>query len=107
MLFLDSMTTDDSKAGKVATQFGVPTLYRQVFLDNHLTSEYIQGQFQQLIRDAQKNRSAVAIAHPHPETIAALTRLLPTLVDNDIELVPLSYLLNQKKAYNTSLAITD
>ena len=107
MLFLDSMTTDDSKAGKVATQLGVPTLYRQVFLDNHLTSEYIHGQFQQLIQDAQRNRSAVAIAHPHPETIAALTRLLPTLVDNDIELVPLSYLLNQKKAYNTSLAITD
>ena len=107
MLFLDSMTTDDSQAGTVATQLGVPTLYRQVFLDNQLTSDYIQGQFQQLIHDAQKNRSAIAIAHPHPETIAALTRLLPTLADNKIELVPLSYLLTQRKTYNTSLAITD
>ena len=107
MLFLDSMTTDDSKAGKVAAQLGVPTLYRQVFLDNQLTSDYIQGQFQQLIGDAQKNQTAIAIAHPHPETIAALTKLLPTLVDNDIELVPLSYLLPQRKTYNTSLTITD
>ena len=92
LLFLDSKTSAHSKAKKAAVDVGVPIKSRHVFLDNELTDEYIQKQFNHLIRFAQKHQSAIAIAHPHPETIRALNKLIPTLKLHDVALVPLSSL---------------
>jgi len=92
LLFLDSRTTQYSKAGSIAKLIGVPVQDRHVFLDNQLTDRYITKQFKSLIRYAHSQKTAIAIAHPHPETIQALTRLIPTLVEHNIELVPLSTL---------------
>lgn len=99
LLFVDSLTTTRSKASNVAHHFGVPTLERHIFLDNHLTDEYISHQFEQLISHAKKYKRTIAIAHPHPETVATLTRLIPTLAENGIELVPISAL---SKHYNNN-----
>jgi len=95
VLFLDSLTSGKSKAGRVARYFNVPELNRSVFLDNQLDEEYIKQQFFQLIRQAQNSRSntAIAIAHPHPETVRVLKSLLPLLTKEHIELVPISQLL--------------
>ena len=93
VMFLDSVTTKLSKGVQVANLFGVPNLHRHVFLDNQLTEQYISQQFTQLINIAQENEMAVGIAHPHPETIAILTKLIPTLSAYDIELVPISAML--------------
>lgn len=104
MVFVDSVTTRKSKAQNVARYFGVPSLHRHIFLDNELTLEYISQQFMKLVGQAQRNKYAVAIAHPHPETIAALTALLPLLEDNNIELVTVSQLLsNNRKASHIAL----
>jgi len=95
VLFLDSLTSRRSKAGRVARYFDVPELNRSVFLDNQLDEKYIKQQFMQLIRQAQNSRSntAIAIAHPHPETVKALKHLLPLLVTENVELVAISQLL--------------
>lgn len=93
LIFIDSLTTQKSKAKKVANHFGVPTRQRHVFLDNEQEVEYIGKQFAQLIKDAKRFKSVVAIAHPHPETVIALTQLIPTLKQHNIELVPISALL--------------
>jgi len=92
LLFLDSKTSQYSKASIIAEKLGVPVNRRHVFLDNQLTEDYINKQFQSLIRHAKSQDFAIAIAHPHPETIKALLRLIPTLQQNDIELVALSAL---------------
>jgi len=94
-IFVDSMTTQLSRAKDVAKILGVPTLSRQVFLDNQLDHAYIKGQFNQLMEAAKASGTAVAIAHPHPETIRALTQLLPELSANNIELVGISKLLKE------------
>jgi len=96
LLFLDSKTSPKSQATKAAIDIGVPVQSRHVFLDNELTDTYIQQQFEHLIRYAQKQKYAIAIAHPHPETIKALTRLIPTLKEHNIELVALSTLYPHK-----------
>lgn len=96
LIFLDSKTTSLSKGQEVAKALGVPTLHRHIFLDNQLSETYIRGQFKQLINTAKKNNGAVAIAHPHPESIKILKKLLPTLKQHNIELVPLSALLEQQ-----------
>lgn len=95
-MFLDSLTTGKSRGEKVAKLFGVPSLHRHVFLDNQLDEAYITQQFENMIKIAKVNEHAVAIAHPHPETIAILTKLIPTLAEHDIELVGLSDLLQQE-----------
>jgi polysaccharide deacetylase 2 family uncharacterized protein YibQ len=96
LIFVDSLTTSDSQAETVAKSFGVPSLHRHIFLDNELSHHYISAQFQQLIVDAKKYRRVVAIAHPHPETVMALSKLLPLLAQNEIELVPISSLLSNE-----------
>lgn len=97
LIFIDSVTTSKTQAESIALQIGVPTTRRQIFLDNELTSVYINQQFMQLIDQAQKNKSVVAIAHPHPETIKALNRLIPLLAELNIDLVPISALITAQK----------
>tara|TARA_R110000772_G_scaffold74601_5_gene162521 strand:+ start:2434 stop:3198 length:765 start_codon:yes stop_codon:yes gene_type:complete len=96
LVFIDSVTTSASQAEDVAISFGVPSLHRHIFLDNKLEHNYIRRQFKQLIRDAKRYQTVVAIAHPHPETITSLKKLLPLLAQNNVELVPISTLLNRK-----------
>ena len=95
MIFVDSVTTRDSKARKVAAHFGVPNLGRRIFLDNQLERDYITKQFNALIRYTKRNKTAIAIAHPHPETVEVLMDLIPTLAEHGIKLVPLSGLFEQ------------
>lgn len=109
MMFLDSMTTRLSQGIKAAEHYNIPHLERHVFLDNILTEEYISQQFSQLIRiakaNAKVNKVAVGIAHPHPETIEILTKLLPSLTNENVSLVKISSLLkpmiNEKLIVNT------
>lgn len=78
LLFLDSKTSPKSQAEQAALDIGVPVLNRHVFLDNQLDESYITQQFSALISQAQNNKLAIAIAHPHPETIQSLKKLKPT-----------------------------
>lgn len=98
LIFVDSMTTSASQAEDVAKSFGVPSLHRHIFLDNQLEHSYIQAQFNKLIRDAKQYKTVVAIAHPHPETVRSLIKLLPLLAKNNIELVSISTLLTSKRS---------
>ncbi|WP_114327661.1 divergent polysaccharide deacetylase family protein [Candidatus Colwellia aromaticivorans] len=104
LLFLDSKTSPYSKASTIAQREGVPVEGRHIFLDNELTDSYINKQFQSLIKHAKTQEFAIAIAHPHPETIQALLRLIPTLQQNNIELVPLSALYSMPTNSQTRLA---
>ncbi len=104
LLFLDSKTSPYSKASIIAQKLGVPVKGRHVFLDNQLTESYINKQFQSLIKHAKTQHFAIAIAHPHPETIQALLRLIPTLKQKNIELVPLSSLYSSPTNNQTRLA---
>lgn len=105
LFFVDSVTTGRTKAERIANKFGVPTAHRQFFLDNELNSDYIDRQFMLLIEYAQQHQSVVAIAHPHPESIAALKRLIPLLAQLDIDLVPISTLVSQQKSRQNVTAV--
>ncbi len=107
VMFVDSLTTKRSRASDVAHHFGVPTLQRHIFLDNELTEDYIAAQFRELVEHAKKNKMTVAIAHPHPETINVLKRLIPTLKANNIDLVPISTLYNGELIADTLMTSTD
>jgi polysaccharide deacetylase 2 family uncharacterized protein YibQ len=100
MFFLDSKTTVYSKVESIADQYGVNALHRNIFLDNVKKPNVMDIQFKRLINIAQEYGSAIAIAHPYPETYEFLRDNLPQLSSMGIELVPLSQLLPSSKMFN-------
>jgi polysaccharide deacetylase 2 family uncharacterized protein YibQ len=107
LFFLDSKTSRDSQAEQAAIDSGVPVLNRHVFLDNELSDQYIEQQFNLLIAKAHSNDFAIAIAHPHPATVKNLTRLIPLLKAQNIVLVPLSDFYIDKSLKTVALNTTE
>ncbi|WP_426359530.1 divergent polysaccharide deacetylase family protein [Pseudocolwellia sp. HL-MZ19] len=97
VVFVDSITSSKSQASAIAKQLGIPALERDIFLDNKLEHKYIAKQFALLIERAKEHKMAIAIAHPHPETIHALLKLLPLLDQQSVELVPVSQLFERQQ----------
>lgn len=87
LFFVDSRTSEFSVAEHLAQELSVPSGHRHVFLDNEVTDEYLQGQWQQLIEHALDSGAAIAIGHPYPETMAFLRTAIPELNGLGIELV--------------------
>jgi polysaccharide deacetylase 2 family uncharacterized protein YibQ len=96
LYFVDSRTDVRTVARHIAREVGLPNAERDVFLDNEIDAEYVRSQFERLIRYARRHGSAIGIAHPHPETLAALAQLLPLLADQGVEVVPVSQLVERR-----------
>ncbi|MCM2264520.1 MAG: divergent polysaccharide deacetylase family protein [Desulfuromonadales bacterium] len=93
LFFVDSLTSGHSVGTATARQAGVPTLRRDVFLDNIAEVEPIVREIRRLADKARRNGSAVGICHPYPETIKALQQELPKLAAQGIEFVTVAELL--------------
>lgn len=90
LFFLDSRTTRYSVAQQVAQEQNLPNARRHVFLDHEQSTEFMQEQWQRLLNLAQRNGKAIAIAHPHPETITFLKQKLAALPEQEVTLRPIS-----------------
>lgn len=95
LFFLDSRTSAETVGYKLARELGIPAAERQVFLDGDPTPQAIEAQFQRLLDLARTHGAAIAIGHPHPETLAALEREVPRAKAEGYEFVPVSYLLTR------------
>ncbi len=83
--FVDSRTTAETKAPKVLKNFGLNYVARDVFLDHHMDKKYIKEQIEKAIKIAKKHGTAIAIGHPHANTILALNESKKLL--KEVELV--------------------
>lgn len=93
MYFVDSRTTVATVARQVAQENGVPSIDRNVFLDNEVNDREITYQFSRLLQLARKQGTGLAIGHPHPETLAVLEREIPKLGQQGLQLVAVSELI--------------
>ena len=93
LYFIDSYTTKASVALRLAREFGVPSIRRDIFLDRDLEQGTVEAQFERLIPLALKRGTALGIGHPYPVTIAVLEQRLPRLVEEGIELVSVEELI--------------
>jgi polysaccharide deacetylase 2 family uncharacterized protein YibQ len=93
LFFVDSRTTVATVARQVAQENGVPSIDRNVFLDNELDEAAIAFQFDRLLRLARRQGTALAIGHPHRETLALLEREIPKLRQQGLQLLPVSQLI--------------
>lgn len=90
LLFVDSRTAPNSVGERLANALGVPALRRDIFLDNEADGALIGAQLAALERHARDHGFAIAIAHPRPDTIAALADWLPGVAGRGFILVPIS-----------------
>jgi len=90
LIFLDSKTTPDSVAARIAKEFGVPFVERDVFLDEVNTLEHVKKQIRRLAEIATKTGQAIGIGHvgiTGINTSRGIIEMLPWLEDKGIELV--------------------
>lgn len=87
LFFIDSRTTAATVAYDTAETAGVRAASRKVFLDDTPTRDAVLAQLDLAARDALRDGSAIAIGHPHPATIAALSDGVPGLEARGIRLV--------------------
>lgn len=72
LLFLDSRTIGSSKVPAVCKKYDMFCFSRDVFLDNSLEKPLIREQLKQAVAKAKKNGYAIAIGHPHKNTLEVL-----------------------------------
>lgn len=95
---MDSRTSPKGVIEKIAREYGVKTIQRDVFLDGHEKGQrslpYIYQQFDQLADVALENGIAVGIGHIHSNMIKALEIYGERFKEQDFELIPVSRLMH-------------
>jgi polysaccharide deacetylase 2 family uncharacterized protein YibQ len=90
LYFLDSRTSPRSLAYTTARELGLPTLGRDVFLDDSDAPEAIARQIAAMEARARRTGGVIAIGHPREATLAALDAWLAEARARGFATVPLS-----------------
>jgi len=72
LIFVDSRTVGNSKAPEITKKYGMFLYSRDVFLDNSLDKNLIRIQLKEAVMKAKKFGYAIAIGHPHKNTLEVL-----------------------------------
>ncbi len=95
LLYVDSMTTPQSKGVSEAERAGVPFARNNMFIDSPLDEQGridVRSQLSALEEIARKRGYAVGIGHPHPETLKILESELPRMAGRGVRFVFVSEL---------------
>jgi polysaccharide deacetylase 2 family uncharacterized protein YibQ len=93
LFFVDSRTTDETVAARLAREYGVPNTERNVFLDNEPDPEAIRAEFRRLLDIARRQGFALGIAHPHTETLQVLREEINKLESQGVALITVARLI--------------
>ena len=106
LFFVDSRTTAATVARRIAAENGIPSIERNVFLDNDRQPNAVLAQFRRLINIARRDGTALGIGHPYPDTLFVLAQELARLDDYNIEIVSVNRLIEitngSKQPWQTS-----
>ncbi|MEH6515723.1 MAG: divergent polysaccharide deacetylase family protein [Halioglobus sp.] len=105
LYFVDSRTSKETVAARIAQEQRVANLSRQVFLDNERTSEAIEERFNAALAIARESGLAVVIGHPHRVTLEYLAQVLPGLAEQGIALASVSEVLSQQSQGNSPAGV--
>lgn len=98
LFFVDSRTTAKTVASDAAQSYHIPSVQRDIFLDDTAHDEsFVRQQMKRLIKLAKKQGYAVAIGHPHKITLSVLEQELSNLNNEEVELVTVNELINTAK----------
>ncbi len=91
-LFLDSLTTGESRGRAVADGLGLRALQRDIFLDHVIEPQAIAARLQDAEVLARERGWAVVIGHPHEATLDVLEAWLGPAGERGVEFVTLTVL---------------
>ncbi len=97
LLFLDSITSQQTVGFRMAREMGLAHATRDVFLDHDMSRPAVAKALKQTERLALSRGYAVAIGHPHDGTMDELEVWIAKLEGKGIQLVPISAIV--KRAY--------
>jgi polysaccharide deacetylase 2 family uncharacterized protein YibQ len=100
LLFLDSRTTPTTQAENVAREAGMLTGSRDIFLDDDERAVAVEGQLKLVEQRARMTGNAIAIGHPHPETLAALKAWTADLSTRGFRLAAVKEVLQMREDKN-------
>jgi polysaccharide deacetylase 2 family uncharacterized protein YibQ len=95
LFYLDSRTSAASVGKQVAEQKGLPTISRDVFLDDDQSAGAVRAQLAATERVARHKGYAVAIGHPHATTMDVLPEWIADAQRRGFELVPVNELVGR------------
>jgi polysaccharide deacetylase 2 family uncharacterized protein YibQ len=85
---------------QVAQELGLPSVARNVFLDDDESVEAVRRKLIETEAVARRQGFAVAIGHPHAGTIQALAEWLPGVAGKGLALAPLSAVLRKRNGWD-------
>ena len=95
LFYVDSRTTAATVAYDTAQRLGVRSAFRNVpFLDDVREVSAVRKQIELALRGAKEKGEAIAIGHPHPATLEALSEVLPQAEARGVRLVYASDLVH-------------
>jgi polysaccharide deacetylase 2 family uncharacterized protein YibQ len=95
LFYVDSRTTAATVAYEAAQRAGVQSGFRNVpFLDDVADLSAVRKQLRLALREAGEKGEGIAIGHPHPATLQALSEVLPEARAQGIRLVFASELVH-------------
>ncbi|WP_343562676.1 divergent polysaccharide deacetylase family protein [Kiloniella sp. b19] len=105
VFFMDSKTSANSVAEQEAERAGVPLLIRDIFLDNdYKKPATIMSQLLKAERIAKKQGYAIAIGHPHLQTLNVLEQWFPEARARGIEIATVSKLVDHLEKIDPDFA---
>lgn len=96
MFFLDSKTTSTSVGSKLAEELNIPNLTRDIFLDHDVDEQKISEQLDRAITEAKNKGFAIAIGHPHKETLDVLKKRFNE-IEKSVKVVPISVIIKRQR----------
>ncbi len=87
LYYIDSVTSKDALGFSIASELGVRTARRDIFLDNEKDADYIRAQIKKLIEKALKDKKAIGIGHAHSLTLEVIKEMVPEIEKKGIKLV--------------------
>ena len=95
LFFIDSMTTSESKGWKAAKELKIPTIKRDIFLDDDPSADAVRLQIARFMKVAKVRGMALAIGHPRETTLRSLQEAAPHFREAGIEMVAARDLINR------------
>jgi polysaccharide deacetylase 2 family uncharacterized protein YibQ len=98
LVFLDSRTTADTVAPRIAGELGITIAERDIFLDNEQDRESILAALEAGCKRAEQNGIAILIGHAWTPRLAAIfTEMYPQLVKRGFVFATLGSVLHRSK----------
>ncbi len=97
LFYVDSRTSAKSIGYETALSMGIPTIKRDIFIDNKETESYIINQFHNLFKIAYLRGYAVGICHMRKPTISTFNKVFDEINALRIKVVPVSYMIANRE----------